>query len=92
MYDTYLLHDYSPVIRIAQDAARSLGLETPLKAAGGGSDANVFNAFGWPTCVLGTGMRNIHTHQECIHVGDLVKSAEWVVAISQRIVQEAGCQ
>jgi len=83
MYDTYRLTENDEVVRIAQTAARSLNLETGLREAGGGSDANVFNAMGIPTCVLGTGMRNIHTHQECIHIDDLVRSAEWVVAIAK---------
>ena len=81
MYDTYRLSEEDKVVQLAQNAARSLGLETGLRAAGGGSDANVFNAMGIPTCVLGTGMRNIHTHQECIHIDDLVRSADWVVEI-----------
>lgn len=89
MYDTYRLGDHEPVIHIAQEAARSIGLETGLRAAGGGSDANVFNAFGWPTCVLATGMRNIHTHQECIAISDLVKSAEWVLAIVETAARTA---
>jgi tripeptide aminopeptidase len=81
MYDTYRLSAEDAVIRIAQRAAERLGLPTGLREAGGGSDANVFNSFGWPTCVLGTGMRSIHTHQECIAVADLVRNAEWVLAI-----------
>ena len=87
MYNSYLLAETDPVIKIADEAARSIGLEPTLKAAGGGSDANVFNTFGWQTCVLGTGMRNIHTHQECILIDDLVRSAEWVVAIVQCVAQ-----
>lgn len=81
MYDTYRLSEDDEVVKLAQTAARSLGLETGLRAAGGGSDANVFNAMGIPTCVLGTGMQNIHTHQECSHIDDLVRSADWVVEI-----------
>ena len=88
MYDTYRLTERDPVMRIAREAAQAIGLEAPLKQAGGGADANVFNAFGIPTCVLGTGMRNIHTHQECIAVDDLVKSAEWVVAIVENAARE----
>jgi tripeptide aminopeptidase len=87
MYDTYRLGPEDLVIRMAQRAAERLGLPTGLREAGGGSDANVFNSFGWPTCVLATGMRNIHTHQECIAVADLNRSAEWVLAI---IAEAAG--
>lgn len=81
MYDAYRLAAGEPVIRMAERAAEKLGLPTGLREAGGASDANYFNSFGWPTCVLSTGMRFIHTHQECIAVADLVKSAEWVLGI-----------
>jgi len=87
-YDTYRLTEEDTVIRLAMEAARSIGLETGLRAAGGGSDANVFNAMGLPACVLATGMRNIHTHQECISIDDLVRSAGWVVAITQVAARE----
>ncbi len=81
MYDGYCLPDEDEVVRMALRAGDALGLPTSLRAAGGGSDANVFNAMGLPSCVLGTGMRNIHTHDECIHIDDLIRSAEWCVAI-----------
>jgi tripeptide aminopeptidase len=90
MYETYRLSEKDPVIRIAQQAAESLGLPNGLREAGGGSDGNVFNAMGIPTCVLGTGMRNIHTHQERIEIADLVRSARWVVAIVQTAAQGKG--
>jgi tripeptide aminopeptidase len=90
MYETYRLEEDHPVLQISQTAARNLGLETGLRQAGGGSDANVFNAFGWPTCVLATGMRQIHTHHECIAIADLVKSAEWVVEIARETARRAG--
>src|SRR5437660_11879166 len=83
MYDTYRVSEEDEVVQLAMRAANSLGLPTGMRAAGGGSDANVFNAMGIPSCVLGTGMRNIHTHDECIAIADLVRSAEWVVAIAQ---------
>lgn len=87
MYDTYRLNEDHPVLVTAQAAARNLGLETGLREAGGGSDANVFNAMGLPSCVLATGMRQIHTHHECIAVADLVRSAQWVVEIVQETVR-----
>ena len=81
MYDTYKLQDTEPVIQIACSAAASLGLPNDLREAGGGSDANVFNAMGYPTCVLGTGMQFIHTHQECIAIEDMVANAMWILEI-----------
>jgi tripeptide aminopeptidase len=88
-YEAYHLHEDSEVIRMAWAAAERLGLSPQLKSAGGGSDANYFNRFGIPTTVLGTGMRNIHTHQECIAIQDLVLSAQWVLEII-RLAAEPG--
>ena len=90
MYETYRLEEDHAVLQISQAAARNLGMETGLRQAGGGSDANVFNAFGWPTCVLATGMRQIHTHHECIAIADLVSSAKWLIEIVQETVRRAG--
>jgi tripeptide aminopeptidase len=89
MYETYRLPEDHPTLAIAQKAAVNLGLETGLREAGGGSDANVFNAMGIPTCVLATGMRQIHTHHECIAIADLVRSAHWVVEIVQETARRA---
>ncbi len=85
MYDGYHLTEEDAVVRIAQQAARKLGLPTTLRAAGGGSDANVYNAMGLPCCVLGTGMRNIHTNEERIEIADLVRSAQWVLGIVEEV-------
>jgi tripeptide aminopeptidase len=87
-YDGYRLPEDAPVIRLAQQAAREIGLESKLRAAGGGSDANVFNALGIPSCVLATGMTKIHTHEEQIAVADLARSAEWVIAIAQAAARQ----
>lgn len=89
MYDTYLLTENDPVVQIAQQAARDIGLVSELRPGGGGSDANVYNAFGIPTCVLGTGMTLIHTHEEHISLADMVKDAEWIVQIVQVAARRA---
>lgn len=80
-YDAYCLGPEDPVIGLAMRAVRRLGLEPTLKAVGGGSDANVFNARGLPTCVLGTAMVGVHTHEERVSVRDLVRTADLVLAI-----------
>lgn len=84
MYDAYRLSADEPVIRLAWEAAKEIGLTPTLKEAGGGSDANVFNAMGLPACVLSTGQSQVHTHQENIAIEDLIRTAEWVVAIVKR--------
>ena len=76
-----------PPSRSRRPRRETWGWEQGLRQAGGGSDANVFNALGYPSCVLATGMRQIHTHHECITIADLVQSARWVVEIVQQTVR-----
>ncbi len=90
MYDTYRLSPDDEVVKIANKASENLGLPTGLREAGGGSDANYFNSFGIPTCVLATGMKQIHTHEENIAIEDLVRSANWVLEIIKITASEAG--
>ena len=80
-YKTYTLADDSPVAQIATKAAYNLGLETSFRPTGGGSDANIFNGYGFPTTVLSTGMQKVHTHEELCSLDAMVKDAQWVVEI-----------
>ena len=80
-YRTYRLEENHPVLQIAKTAAQKCGYPFALRESGGGSDANIFNALGTPTCVLSCGMQAIHTHDEFCEVADLGKSATWVVEI-----------
>lgn len=80
-YAGYELGMDDPTLLIGQRAAESIGLEPLLRVTGGGADANVFNANGVPTTVLGCGMTNIHRHDEFVKISDMEKSAQLVVAI-----------
>ena len=81
MYPGFKFADGDHVVEVAKRAAEKIGRTPSLHQSGGGSDANYFNAFGIPTCVLATGMRQIHTHEENIAIEDLEKDAEWVFEI-----------
>lgn len=72
------------LVKLVQSAGTSLGRPQQLKAAGGGSDANIFNAQGIETLVLATGMDKIHTADERISVADMVKISELLVEILRR--------
>ena len=82
-YQGYTLSEADPVVALAAQAARTLGLPTALKESGGGSDANVFNGYGIPTVVLATGMEAIHTHDEFCRVSDMVLDTRWILEIVQ---------
>lgn len=82
-YVTYEHDMDAPVLTIGAEACERIGLETLMRVTGGGADANIFNAMGVPTTVLGCGMVNIHRHDEYVRISDMVKSAQLVVAIVQ---------
>jgi tripeptide aminopeptidase len=80
-YSTFKLSEEDGIVRRAVAAAKTLGLTPALVPSGGGSDANIFNAAGIATINVSTGMDKVHTTEERIAVGDLVKSAEFLLAI-----------
>ncbi|RYG48647.1 M20/M25/M40 family metallo-hydrolase [bacterium] len=80
-YKSYEVADDAPVVRVAQAASRSLGLDPKLRTTLGGSDANIYNAKGVPCLVVATGMEEIHTHSEKISRRDLVDTARLAYAL-----------
>lgn len=84
-YEAYRLSEDAPVVQVARQSALALGLPYEAKLAGGGSDANVYNAKGIPTVVLSTGMDQVHTHNERCRISDLEKTALWVLEIVRRV-------
>lgn len=81
MYPSFRLEPDHPVIQSALRAVARVGLDPRLETTGGGSDANILNALGVPTANLSCGMQKVHTTDEFIAIGDLVKSAELVLSI-----------
>ena len=80
-YSTFKLSEEDPIVRRAVAAAKTLGLTPLLVPSGGGSDANIFNAGGIATINISTGMDQVHTTEERIAVDDMVKCAEFLMAI-----------
>ena len=65
-----------PLVRRAEAAIRSVGLEPWRATTCGVSDANHLNAKGLPTAVISVGYRDIHTNQESMPVAELNRLAE----------------
>lgn len=80
-YEAYVVDEESPVVRVAQEASRALGMDPALRTTLGGSDANVFNAKGLSSIVVATGMDHIHTHDEVCSREDLVNTARLCVEL-----------
>ncbi|MBI2886485.1 MAG: M20/M25/M40 family metallo-hydrolase [Chloroflexi bacterium] len=83
-YDAMNVPDDAPIVRLVQEAAAALGGTVPLKAMGGGCDANVFNGKGLSVANLGTGMRDIHTTSEWLDFRDLEQTAELLLEVVRR--------
>lgn len=80
-YPLMSVSEVHPLITTAAKAAKGLGRNLRLDMTGGGSDANIFNAKGLATVVMGIGMQNVHTTSEHISLDDMVDAAELVLEI-----------
>lgn len=68
--------DDSRVVRLIKMAAHATGLNIQSTTLGGGFDANVFNANGIEMISIGSGMRDIHTTEESLHIDEMCGAAE----------------
>jgi tripeptide aminopeptidase len=89
LIETEVIDDYPlmsvseehPLITTAVKAAKELGRKLRLDMTGGGSDANIFNAKGLATVIMGIGMQDVHTTSEHISLDDMMATAELVLEI-----------
>ncbi len=80
-YSGYRLRTEDEVVRLASEAFTACGFTPSLIAAGGGADANVFNAKGRPCANLANGMSRIHSPDEFIAVADLEAMVDVTLAL-----------
>ncbi|PLX95054.1 MAG: peptidase M20, partial [Desulfuromonas sp.] len=74
----------APVLKLFTEAGAALGRPVQINAAGGGSDANIFNEHGIETVILGTGMEQVHSVDEYVSVDDMVQVSELLVEMIRR--------
>jgi tripeptide aminopeptidase len=80
-YPLMAVDDSHPVVVLVQEAGKNLGRRLTPEKSGGGSDANIFNAHGIATVILGTGMQSVHTTNEYIHLEDMVQTVQLIMEI-----------
>jgi len=80
-YRAFRISEQSPTYQLPLKAGRELEIEMEPEISGGGSDANIFNARGIESVVLGTGMQEPHTVKEYIRTQDLLNCAELILAM-----------
>ena len=80
-YPRMVVSPEAPIVQLVVAAGTRLGRQIEVRAAGGGSDANIFNSYGIETVILGTGMTHVHSVEESVSVEDMVRVAELLVEI-----------
>ena len=75
------LAENEPVLQRLRKAAASIDRQLSYGVAGGGSDANIFSANGLKTVIIPTGMTDVHSTNESIHLDDMVELTELLVAL-----------
>ncbi|MBM4431625.1 MAG: M20/M25/M40 family metallo-hydrolase [Chloroflexi bacterium] len=82
-YDGYRLTEGDGLVRRLMAACTAVGVQPMLKATGGGSDANIFNAQGMKVVNISPGMTGAHTMDEHIAVADMIACARIVLGFFQ---------
>jgi tripeptide aminopeptidase len=80
-YPVMKLDRKSTVIKRIEEAAVALGAQLDYVVAGGGSDANIFNSYGFQCAILSTGMDKVHSTQETIKLSEMAITASLVMAM-----------
>jgi tripeptide aminopeptidase len=84
-YPAFNINMDDPIISILKNAACEAGVELRLEATGGGSDTNIINSRGIRAVNLSVGMDKVHSVEEQINIEDMIKAAEFLVAIIKNI-------
>ncbi|NLK86323.1 MAG: M20/M25/M40 family metallo-hydrolase [Clostridiaceae bacterium] len=85
LYPSFNIARTAPIMSILEKAAGDIGIELIPEETGGGSDTNIFNGKGIQAVDISTGMENVHSTKECISIDNMVKAAEFVIAIIRNI-------
>jgi len=66
----------APVVRLAEKAITTAGLEPESQVINGGTDAFILTERGIESVVIGSGSQGSHTTEECIAISDMEKATE----------------
>lgn len=84
-YPAFNIEESDSIIKILKKAASDAGIELKLEATDGGSDTNIINGKGIQAVDLSVGMDKVHSVEEQLKIDDMVKAAEFLVAIVKAI-------
>lgn len=78
------ISENAPILKLIREAGEALGRPQQIRAAGGGSDANIYNGHGIEMVIMATGMAKVHTVHEQVSVNDMVSVSELLVEVIRR--------
>ena len=84
-YRSFKIGKNVPLLKLAARSAKAAKIRAEVKKTGGGSDANIFNALGIPTLIIGAGADRVHTTRERVAVDDMIRSAEFLLEIIKEV-------
>ncbi|MBC7253960.1 MAG: M20/M25/M40 family metallo-hydrolase [Actinobacteria bacterium] len=70
-YEGFRIDPRDPLVLLAVEAGKAMGMRMEVRSSGGGSDANFLNASGIKALVLNMGSREAHTTHEYLEISDL---------------------
>mgnify|MGYP000849817038 CR=1 FL=1 len=73
-YKAVSIPEDARVVKIAKEAAKSVGVEPKVLVIRGGTDASIYNEKGIQSVVVGTGVQAEHTTDEHIAIADMEKA------------------
>ncbi|HPU61761.1 MAG TPA: M20/M25/M40 family metallo-hydrolase [Bacillota bacterium] len=77
-YKAVSIPEDAKVVEIAKQAVASVGITPKVKVICGGTDASIYNEKGIQCVVIGTGVQQEHTTDECIAVSDMEKAVKMI--------------
>ncbi len=81
-YNQYKFSQGDKAVKRVAAALKRLDIKPGYHQSGGGSDANIYNAKRMRCIVTSVGYEQIHTTAEYIPIAELVRAAEFVVALA----------
>ncbi|MBC7247719.1 MAG: M20/M25/M40 family metallo-hydrolase [Actinobacteria bacterium] len=85
-YEGFRIEPRDPLVLLAVEGGKAMGLPMEIRASGGGSDANFLNTMGIKAVVLSMGANRPHTTQEYIEARDLGR----LLRLCREIAEAAG--
>lgn len=81
----YKIDKDAEILQAVKRACETIDVPYEATFSMGGSDANIYNKKGIESVVLATGMSNVHTVKEYIHLSDIEKLSELLLELMKEI-------